>query len=105
AVLIAPNFPVLDDWARNNDLAFSSRQELIADGRVQALYQEIVDGANKDLARFEKLKKIILVPDEFTAENGLLTASMKMRRRVVEERYRLQIESMYAQADKTRPPS
>ena len=105
AVLIAPNFPVLDDWARNNDLAFSSRQELIADGRVQALYQEIVDGANKDLARFEKLKKIILVPDEFTAENGLLTASMKMRRRVVEERYRLQIENMYAQADKTRSPS
>ena len=72
---------------------------------MQALYQEIVDGANKDLARFEKLKKIILVPDEFTAENGLLTASMKMRRRVVEERYRLQIENMYAQADKTRSPS
>jgi long-chain acyl-CoA synthetase len=66
---------------------------------VQALFERIVDNVNQDLARFEKLKRVILVADEFTAEDGSLTASLKMRRRVVEERYRQQIDQMYAQAD------
>ena len=48
----------------------------------------IVEECNQKLARFEKLKKVVLVADEFSAENGTLTASMKLRRRVVEERYR-----------------
>ncbi|MDP9160531.1 MAG: long-chain fatty acid--CoA ligase [Acidobacteriota bacterium] len=105
AALISPNFVVLEDWARNNGVAFSSRQELVADGKTQALYEAIVDVATKDLARFEKLKKVILVADEFTSDNGLLTASMKMRRRVVEERYRQRIADMYARAEESGPAS
>ncbi len=105
AVLIAPYFTLLEDWARNNGVAFTSRQELVADSKVQALYQGIVDDLNKDLARFEQLKRVLLVPEEFSAENGLLTASMKLRRRVVEERYRDRIEDMYAQAETSGPVS
>jgi long-chain acyl-CoA synthetase len=99
AVLISPNFPALEAWARENNIAFSSRQELVSRPEVQALFERIVDNVNQDLARFEKLKRVILVADEFTAEDGSLTASLKMRRRVVEERYRQQIDQMYAQAD------
>jgi long-chain acyl-CoA synthetase len=99
AVLLAPYFPLLEDWARQNQIAFTSRQDLAANPRVQALYQGIVADLNQNLARFEKLKKVILIPDEFTAENGLLTPSMKLRRRVVEERYRTQIEHLYSQAE------
>jgi long-chain acyl-CoA synthetase len=98
-VLIAPNFLVLEDWARANELAFSSRQELIAHPKVRALYESIVEELNQNRARFEKLKRVMLVPDEFSPENGLLTASMKLRRRVVEERYRRQIEEMYVKAE------
>ena len=58
---------------------------------------------NQNLARFEKLKRVLVVPDEFTALNGTLTASMKVRRRAVEERYREQIEAMYAQAEASGP--
>ncbi len=58
---------------------------------------------NLNLARFEKLKRVLLVADEFSAENGTLTASMKLRRRVVEERYRAQIDDMYAQAEAAGP--
>jgi long-chain acyl-CoA synthetase len=103
AVLIAPSFLVLEEWARANDLAFASRQELIADAKVRALYEGIVEDLNKNLARFEQLKKIVLVADEFSTENGTLTASMKMRRRVVEERYRQQIQEMYAKAEAEGP--
>ena len=99
AVLIAPHFPLLEDWARANQINFSSRQELIANTKVRALYEGIVADLNRGLARFEKLKKVIVVPDQFSPEDGTLTASMKLRRRVVEEKYRKQIEELYSHAD------
>ena len=99
AVLLAPNFPLLEDWVREHELAFNSRAELVASPQVRGLYEGIVDEVNAGLARFEKLKRVLLVADEFSAEDGTLTASMKLRRRVVEERYRQQIEEMYAQAE------
>ncbi len=105
AALISPDFAVLEKWAGNNGVVFSSHQELVANVKTQALYEGIVDVTNKDLARFEKLKKVILVADEFTSDNGLLTASMKMRRRVVEERYRERIADMYARAEESGPAS
>src|SRR5581483_3535492 len=99
AVLICPYFPLLEDWARANNVAFSSREELIADSRVRALYEGIVSDLNQGLARFEKLKKVLLVADEFSVESGTLTASMKLRRRVVTERYQSQIEELYEKAE------
>jgi long-chain acyl-CoA synthetase len=99
AVLIAPYFPLLEDWARANQVGFSSRRELVEQARVRELYEGIVAELNRDLARFEQLKKVVLIADEFSAENGTLTASMKLRRRVVEERYREQIEAMYGEAE------
>jgi len=105
SVLISPNFPLLEEWARGHELAFASRQELVAHPEVRALYEGIVEEVNRNLARFEKLKRVLLVADEFSAENGTLTASMKLRRRVVEERYLAQIEEMYAQAEAAGPVS
>lgn len=101
AVLIAPYFPVLEDWARANQAAFSSREELVAHAKVKALYEGIVADLNRNLARYEQLKKVILIAEEFSPENGALTASMKLRRRVVEERYQTLIDAMYAEAQTT----
>jgi long-chain acyl-CoA synthetase len=103
SVLIAPNFPALEDWARSHELAFNSRSELVAAPDVRGLYEGIVAEVNQNLARFEKLKRVLLVADEFSAENGTLTASMKLRRRVVEDRYRQQIEDMYVLAEAAGP--
>jgi long-chain acyl-CoA synthetase len=105
SVLIAPNFPALEDWAREHELAFSSRAELVACSEVRALYQGIVEELNLNLARFERLKRVLLVADEFSSENGTLTASMKLRRKVVAERFRQQIDEMYAQAETAGPVS
>jgi long-chain acyl-CoA synthetase len=98
-VIISPNFALLETWARENKVAFSSRAELIAHPKIQALYEEIAEDTNKNLARFEKLKRVLLVPDEFTADNGALTPTMKLRRRIIEDRYRKQIDDLYAQAE------
>jgi long-chain acyl-CoA synthetase len=97
--LISPNFAVLEEWARANGVAFSSRAELVSETKVRALFEGIVEDVNQNLARFEKLKRVIVVADEFTQENGALTPSMKLRRRVVEERYRSQIDQLYAEAE------
>jgi long-chain acyl-CoA synthetase len=104
AVIVSPNFSLLEDWAHANDISFSSRSDLIAHPKVQALYEEIVEGINENLARFEKLKRVLLVADEFSADNGALTPTMKLRRRVIEDRYRHQIDDLYTQAEATTVP-
>ena len=104
AVIVSPNFASLEHWAQLNDIPFASRDELIAHPKVQALYEEIVEGINQKLARFEKLKRVLLVADEFSIANGILTPTMKLRRRVVEDRYRRQIDELYAQAEAATVP-
>lgn len=99
AVLISPHFPVLEDWARANNIVFASRAELVANRKVQALYEGIVEESNKDRARFEKLKRVLLVAEEFSASAGTLTHTMKVRRRGIEERYRTLIDEMYEKAE------
>src|SRR6202790_4627877 len=99
AVLIAPHFPALEDWARENDVDFASREELVANAKVQELYEGIIEDLNQNLARFEKLKRVLLVPEELSAADGTLTHTFKVRRRGIEERYRTQIDEMYAKAE------
>jgi long-chain acyl-CoA synthetase len=97
AVLIAPNFPALEEWGKDRQISWESRHSLVEDPSTVRLYREIVDHLNQDLAQFERLKKVLLLPDTFSAEDGTLTASMKLRRRAVEERYREMIEKLYAE--------
>jgi long-chain acyl-CoA synthetase len=104
SVIISPNFALLEDWARTNDVRFADRSELVANPKVQSLFENIIEGVNQNLARFEKLKRVILVSDEFTADNGALTPTMKLRRRVIEDRYRQQIDELYAQAEAATVP-
>jgi long-chain acyl-CoA synthetase len=99
AVLLVPYFPLLEDWARANHVAFGSRHELVNNEKVRHLYEGIVADFNHDLARFEQLKKTVLLAEEFSPQNGTLTASYKMRRREVEKLYSRQIEEIYAHAE------
>jgi long-chain acyl-CoA synthetase len=105
AVLIAPYFPLLEDWARTNQIQFTTRQELVSHPKVCALYDSIVESLNHGLARFEQLKKVLVLAKEFSSADGTLTASMKLRRRAVQERYRDQIDEMYRKAAKTKANS
>jgi long-chain acyl-CoA synthetase len=95
SVIISPHFPLLEEWARTNHVPFSSRESLVNHPQVIALYEHIVSEVNRGLARYETLKKILLVPDEFSSIDGSLTPTLKLRRRVIEERYREQIDDLY----------
>jgi long-chain acyl-CoA synthetase len=100
SVLISPQFALLEDWARSNHVFCPSREELIAHSRIKALYEEIVDRVNRNLSRHEKIKKILLVPHEFNAEDGTMTPTMKVRRKVIEQRYSKQIAELYEERPK-----
>ena len=99
AVLIAPNFAALEDWARDNKIPVGDREELVAHPKVQAVYENIVQDANASLARFEKLKRVVLIPEELSAAAGTMTHTFKVRRRGIEERYRKLIDDMYDKAE------
>ncbi len=95
SVLISPNFKALESWAKQNGVAVSGRPELVKDPRVQKLYQGIAEKVNGGLAHFETIKKVTVVPDEWSVEEGELTPSLKLKRRVLTEKYKDQIEAMY----------
>jgi long-chain acyl-CoA synthetase len=96
SALISPNFAALDEWARNNGLEGVTRESLVADRRVNALYSEIIREVNAGLANFETIKRFRLVPEEWTQDTGELTPSMKLKRRVIAERYAAAVSEIYA---------
>jgi len=102
AVLIIPNFAAVEAYARTEGLAFSSRDRLITIPEIQSRYADIVGSINEDLAQFERLKKFRLIPEELSSSNGTLTASLKIRRRAIEEHFKKQIEEIYSEADGSR---
>jgi long-chain acyl-CoA synthetase len=96
ALLIVPEFAALDRRLRElGRPEGADRETLVKRDDVVALYQELVDGLNRDLAQFERIKKIALLPREFSIATGELTPTMKIRRRAVEEAWKDVIEEMY----------
>ena len=96
SALIVPAFPVLEERLRALGLPAASAMRWSARPDVLGLYREVVDALNRELAQFEQVKQIALLPTEFTIAGGELTPTLKVRRRVVETRWRETIERMYA---------
>ena len=96
SALISPNFAALEGWARHAGLEISDRKALLCDSRVVALYGEIIREVNSALANFETIKRFRLVPDEWSQDSGELTPSMKLKRRVINEKYAAEIDELYA---------
>jgi long-chain acyl-CoA synthetase len=96
AALIVPAFDVLGERLASLGLPPGDRAALVGRSDVLGLYREIVDALNRDLAQFEQVKQIALLPAEFTIAGGELTPTLKVRRRVVETRWQDTIERLYA---------
>jgi long-chain acyl-CoA synthetase len=96
AALVVPNFEALEAWAKQEGMGGVPREELVKRPEVLAHYRRLIEETTRDLAQFEKIKKIALVAKEFTQESGELTPTLKVKRRVVEERYKAMIDAMYA---------
>ncbi len=96
SALIMPNFAALESWAKEHGVSALNRHELTEDPQIRAEYQSIVDKVNATLANFETIKRFRLVPDEWTIDSGELTPSMKLRRRIITQKYAQQIAGFYA---------
>ncbi|MDB5153191.1 MAG: Long-chain-fatty-acid--CoA ligase FadD15, partial [Mucilaginibacter sp.] len=103
AALIVPSYTHLKPWCKENDVAFSSNEQVIHDKRVVSLYQSIVDSYNPEFNHVEQVKKITLLPDEWSIDSGELTPTGKMKRKIITEKYTAQIEKMYADELSNRP--
>jgi long-chain acyl-CoA synthetase len=96
SALIVPSFPALEAYAREKGITFSSREELVQKREIIDLYRKRIDEQSEELAGYEKIKAFALIPNEFTQEGGELTPTMKIKRKVVLEKYRDIIDAMYA---------
>jgi long-chain acyl-CoA synthetase len=98
-MLIVPNPDAIEAWAKERNLSYQSRSDLLGlpDARAK-LEREVMDNL-RDLAKFEMPKKILLVEEDFTVDNGMLTPTLKVKRRAVEKRHAAAIERAYAEGD------
>jgi len=94
--LVVPAFDALEEWARSRGLPTASRTELVARPEVVAHYMSLISGLLPDLAQYEKIKKVAVLPNEFSQETGELTPTLKVKRRVVAEKYKDAIDRLYA---------
>ncbi len=99
AALIVPSFAALERRLKELGRPPAPREELVTRADVLALYQEIIDALNRELSQFERIKKIALLPAEFSVESGELTPTLKVKRKVVEERWKEKIEALYSNAE------
>lgn len=95
--LIVPAFDALEAWARGAGVAFSSRDELIRAPRVLELYRDRIAERSHAFAPFERIVRFTLLPEALSIERGEMTPTMKVRRRAAVERYRDEVERMYAE--------
>ncbi|MEX2157335.1 MAG: long-chain fatty acid--CoA ligase [Gemmatimonadales bacterium] len=98
-VLVVPNFDNLERWAKERNLSYGTRAQLLQLADVQAKVEREVMDSLRDLAKFETPKKVVLLEHDFTIESGELTPTLKVKRRMVEKRYKDLIDAAYAAGD------
>lgn len=95
-LLVVPDYENLLAWAKGQGITETDRHKLAADPRVQALLEADTVGRLSGFAKYELPKRILVIPDEFTIDAGTLTPKLSIKRKVVEEKYKGQIEALYA---------
>jgi long-chain acyl-CoA synthetase len=98
SALIVPDFAVLERRLRDLGRPPDERAALVRRDDVMALYEEIVNALNRELSQYERIKKIRILPREFTMAAGELTPTLKVRRKIVEQTWRAEIDAIYGAA-------
>ena len=99
AALVVPNFEMLESYVKLKGLKSTTPHEMCNDERIINLIERQIAAATESLARFEKVKKFALLENELTVDGGELTPTLKIKRRVVEDKYKDVIDGLYADAD------
>jgi len=87
AALIQPDFEFLRNWAKMHDIEVGDNKKMVQNEKVNARFQEEVDAANESFAKWEKVKQFRLTPDVWSIDDGHLTPTMKLKRKIVKEKY------------------
>jgi long-chain acyl-CoA synthetase len=95
SALLVPEFEALKLWANQNGINFNSTKDLIENTAVIKLFDQEVDKTMESVAQYEKVKKFILLSEMFTIEAGELTPTLKLKRKVLNAKYKEQIEGIY----------
>lgn len=95
SALIVPEFRLVEEWAREHHIAFSSREDLCANEQVKKMLQERVNTLQQQLAYYEQIKRITLLPHHFSMKSGELTNTLKIRRPIINKNYQAEIDKMY----------
>jgi long-chain acyl-CoA synthetase len=96
-LMVVPNFDTLESWAQHKQLAYGSREELAKLPEVRAKLEREVAERLAGFARYEQPKKVLPLAREFSLDRGEITPKLSIRRRVVEDAYRSEIEALYAE--------
>ena len=95
SALIVPDYALLEEYARTNDIAFGSREQLCADTRIYRMMMERIATIQQQLAHYEQVKRFTLLPRPFTMAEGELTNTLKLKRQVIYRNFSDEIEKMY----------
>jgi long-chain acyl-CoA synthetase len=99
SVLIVPEFRILEEWARDNGIAFASREDLCANEKVRHMMMDRVATLQQSLAHYEQIKRITLIAHHFSMESGELTNTLKLRRPIIYKNYKEEIDKMYEESN------
>lgn len=99
SALLVPNFASLASWCEHEGISYSNPQEIIKDPKVLDHYQSVIDRINKKFNHVEQIRKFVLLPYEWTVENGELTPSLKMKRKVILQKFQKRIDALYQTID------
>ena len=96
SALVVPEFRLLEEYARDHNIKFESREDLCADKRIHDMMMERVETLQQQLAHYEQVKRITLIAHHFSMESGELTNTLKLRRPVIYKNFKDVIDKMYA---------
>ena len=95
SALIVPVYSLLEEYARAQNIPFENREQLCANPKILMMMKERIDTLQQQLAHYEQVKRFTLLPHHLSMEKGELTNTLKVRRRVLYENYKEQIDAMY----------
>ncbi len=95
SALIVPNFDALRDYCQHKGIKYTTDAEMVVNDKIVDKLNREVEQANNNFAQWEKIKKIKILPNEWTVEAGELTAKLSLKRKIIENHYEQEIEGIY----------
>jgi long-chain acyl-CoA synthetase len=96
SALIVPSILGLQDWCRHKDIPYTTDQEMLQKPEIIEKFQKEIDNLNKYFGKWEQIKKFKILSKQWTVETGELTPTMKLKRKVIHQKFAQEIESLYS---------